>query len=292
MIFHSVDVKGCTTEVTLCPIGDIQWNGDENEVWLSGLKSHLKTCLESPHPLFIGMGDYIDFASPSNRARIIGSQLYKGPRDAFQRQAKTLVREVRDLLAGTKGKWIGLLSGHHLWEFDSDTDGRNSDIMLARLLDAPYLGFGGAVCRIRFLNNGRRNHRDVWIWAHHGCGGGQKSYSPLTKLETVASSYEGIDIFLMGHHTKKAHVPMQKMSPVIKWDGTMQFSHRDVHLVGTGGWSKGYMESTVKRVEEPSYVEKRLMNPVALGAPIIHIRPKWQGCSRYRTWTPNIKTEV
>lgn len=295
MIFHRHRTPGILDEVTVCPLGDIQWNGDEEEVWLPGLRKHIAWTLTLPNPLYIGLGDYTDLASPSGRQKLKAAGLYKGPQNALDMQANALTREVYEILKPTKGRWLGMLSGHHVWEYMANrykNEYGNSDEKLADLLDAPYLGFGGTTYRLTF-SDGKTNTRDLWLWAHHGCGAGQKAYSPLTKLENLSGFYEGIDLFVMGHQTKRPHVPVPKMYPVAAKNGTDagKFRHRDVHLAGSGGWSKGYLESTVKAMRDPSYVELGLMNPVALGAPVVHIRPSWNEQGGDKVWMPNIKVE-
>lgn len=296
MIFHQHDIEGLTTEVTVCPLGDIQWNGDRKEVWVSGLRDHLKFTEKQPHPLYIGLGDYTDFASPSSRQKLLAAGLYDGPKASMDRTANHLVKEVREMLEVTHGKWLAMVSGHHVWEYMGDSYKKeflNSDMRLAHQLRAPYAGWGTVVVQLRFIGRSKGGDKvqSLWMWANHGCSYGQRAYSPLTKLENLAGFYEGIDVFMMGHQTKKPHVPIPKMIPNVRGN-KMHLSHRDVHLVGTGGWSRGYLEGVVGKLVEPSYVERGLMNPVALGAPVIHIRPSVNLKEGVQVWHPNIKVEA
>jgi hypothetical protein len=229
---------------------------------------------------FVGLGDYTDFASPSNRKRYKQADLYDNAQDAIELTARYLAREVyKKYLVGTY--WLGLVHGHHYFEF---VDGTNSDQYLASLLDTAYLGTS-AIIRLHFEEGCKSGA--ILLWMHHGNGGGMKSYSPLTKLENLAMSWD-VDIFLMGHQTKVATSKIDRVYPVFHGDSAKLY-HKTVHLVGTGGWSKAYMIGN-KRGNTPQgcYVEQKMLMPVALGAPIIYIDPEWKNGK----WSPRIRVEV
>src|SRR5207245_1251726 len=100
-------------------IGDIQWHGDKNAVALDVLNRTIADALEYEKQgyvvKFIGMGDMTDFASPSNRQRLQAAALYDNAYDVIEQKAIELTREIYDLaLKPTKGKWLGLVEGHHL----------------------------------------------------------------------------------------------------------------------------------------------------------------------------------
>jgi hypothetical protein len=67
-----------------------------------------------------------------------------------------------------------------------------------------------------------------------------------------------------------------------------------MHLVGAGGFSKGYMERTQNgKVPRGSYVEAGMMRPVVLGNPLVFITPniydKVKEGERVRYWSPQIE---
>src|SRR5262249_53370394 len=151
--------------------------------------------------------------------------------------------------------------------------------------------------------------RLVTLWLHHGSGGGSKVSAPLTKLENLLPYWDA-DIFMIGHMTKKAAAPISRIAPM--WRGKLPvLVEETIHLVGTGGWLKGYAErSRAGTIPRGGYVEQRMLNPVQLGAPIVTIKPKildksttvpntggftrksWkQRQRRSRIWTPEITVE-
>ncbi len=244
---------------TLCiaPLGDIQFSGDNGSTAQDHLKRHIDRALKLD-AWFIGMGDYIDFASPSNRARIRSANLYDTAEEVLEDAAGSLVDEVYErFLKPTTGRWIGLLEGHHFFEYG----GRTSDMLLAERLNTRHLGTS---CYVNI------QPADVTLWAHHGQGGGQLPSSPLNKLYHVAAGLEGADVYMMGHTTKASCVRLSRPYPV--WKPRPQFIHRDILLVNTGGFSKsnvvGHRRGGIPRGD---YAEAGMMTPSPLTAPLIHV---------------------
>lgn len=284
MIFNTYVVEGATTEVTLCPIGDIQWAGDRRDLAFDMLRRHIDLCLQQVNPLFLGMGDYVDFASPSNRQALRQAPIYDTARRVINDAAAQLADEVYELiLKPTKGMWVGLHSGHHLYPLFS---GGNTDIRLCEMLDAAYLGPAKAITFIDFKD--KTHTQTVTLYSEHGDGYGKKATRPLDMLEALSAHYETVDIFCMGHHTKKGKADGVRMAPIRPKRGSPRLKHRELHYVATGGWTKGYRENTI------TYVEQRGYSPVQLGAPLIHIRPHWRNSTSLGTsvWEPGIRVEV
>ena len=291
MILAHHTIQGDKTPITICPLGDIQWNGVESEIAFKHLQEHIERCLTMPNPLFVGMGDYVDFTSPSNREALASARIYQGPRKAIGDKALQLADECYEkILKPTQGKWLGMLSGHHWYPLLS---GGTTDTYLADKLKAPFLGVLGVV-RVTF--QGDKNTQHIQLWCHHGEGSGRTPAGPIAKLATAAASWDDVDVFLMGHMTKKSKADQTRVIPVFPSKGSKSMAylvHKDVHLVGTGGWSKAFIEGA----PEGTYVEQKLYNPVVLGAPLIHVRPIWRKPSneeggRNIRWDPRITVEV
>lgn len=280
------------TPIVVAPIGDLQWAGRRGPTALDTLKRHIDRCLKL-NAYFIGMGDYTDFLSPSNRQRLRGAALYDTALDAIDDAALDLVQEIFHLaLRPTKGRWLGMLEGHHFAALET---GETTDQRLCQLLNARHLGTVAYV-RLQFDIGGTRSN--VTLWAHHGVGGGQSRGAALNKLASIASGWEGADIFLMGHTNKVSHDKFPRPYP--RWHGreAPDLVHRDIHLVNTGGFNKSYIVgATQGRVPRDGYAAKGAMNPVSLCAPIIHITPRI-GSKRTKAkglqtaWEPEIRVEV
>lgn len=276
--------------IAIAPIGDIQWAGKRGPTALDALKRHIDHCMELG-AFFIGMGDYIDFTSPSNRQRLAAAALYDTAEDVIDDKAMELTMEIFDLaLRPTVGRWIGLLEGHHFTQLKS---GESTDQRLCQMLGARFLGTS-AYIRLQFETQNTRSN--VVLWAHHGTGGGSTRGAPLNKLATAANGWEGADVFLMGHTCK---APVDRFPrPYPRWHGhgAPDLIHRDIMLVNTGGFSKSYIVGSMQgRTPRGGYAEKGMMPPVSIGAPILLIEPrrKYSGkAGEHHAWSPNIKVEL
>ena len=135
--------------IAIAPIGDIQWAGMKGPTAKDHLKRHIDHCMELK-ALFVGLGDYIDFLSPSNRQRLKSAALYETAEDVIDDKAMELVWELYEkFLKPTKGRWLGMLEGHHFTQLKT---GETTDQRLCQLLDAKFLG-SSAYIRLQFKHN-------------------------------------------------------------------------------------------------------------------------------------------
>lgn len=258
-------LKSATQEVTICPIGDTQWAGDEEDIAYDLLEEHLEWCLDSPTPLFLGMGDYGDFASPSTRRALEDHVKYDTARKVIADATKFLMDDLyKRLLKPTRGKWLGLTEGHHHHPATIGTlkDGSavtmDSDVYLAKMLEAPWLEEMGI---IKMVWPGGGVFR---VLAFHGSGNSVFPWGPLIRLYRLMPHFH-VDLLLIGHQTKKAVGEVDRLEFPVEND---EIHHMTIKMVGTGGWMKGYING------RRTYVSQSGLGPVALGQPIIHLRPR------------------
>jgi len=252
-------------ETLIMPIGDIQ-HQPEPLADLDRLRRHVDWGMRHD-AYFLGMGEYIDLASPSSRKALAGAKTYDVVQDALDEKARELTNDVLQILHPTRGRWLGLLAGHHLWEFQ---DGDTSDTYLARALGAPFLG-DCAMIRCIFEGQGKKRCSFA-IWCHHGAGGGFTLAAPLNKLERVVEYFDA-DVYLIGHLHKKVAAPMDRL--YVNWNcDPPRVEHKTIIVACTGGFMKAYMEGS-KRAgrSQGTYVEKKMLMPTALGGIILRARP-------------------
>lgn len=246
-------------KIAVCPIGDIQYSGSKGPTAVTHVVQHIRRCLSLERDgyavRFIGMGDYIDFLSPSNRQRLQAAALYDSADAVIDEKAHELVQEVYDeILAPTRGKWLGMLEGHHFFE----TQGSTSDMWLCDLLDCDFLGTS---CYVRLDPSG------FVLWAHHGQGGGTLPSSGINKLYHTSAGLGGADVYFMGHNTKMGVARISRPMPNAAFTG---LTHRDVLLVNTGGFSKSNIVGHAQgRIRRGDYAEQAMMTPSPLSAPIV-----------------------
>jgi hypothetical protein len=272
-------------EILIMPISDIQWSGRDNEVAMGMLKRHIAWGVERG-AWFLGLGDYIDFMSPSNRQRFISSALYDTAVKSIDDKARSLVEDLyMQALKPSRGRWLGLLEGHHFHQY---REGTTTDQDLAKRLDAPFLGSSAFVRLVLQMTKTRRG--SVTIWCHHGVGGGATAAAPLNKLERLLASWEA-DIYLMAHHHKKVAGPIDRIEAL--WGegngAKAGLVHRTKIIACTGGFLKGYAQGDMDgKVPRGGYVEQKMLNPVALGGVLVKIRPRYIAGA----WAPDLNVEL
>lgn len=255
------------------PVGDIHRSAPlcHEEKWIEFLEwaKKKKNCY------FLGMGDYDDLVSTSERESLIRSPLH----DSTVQTIETMYRKHTDRLIKEmsffKGKTIGLLEGNHFAQFQNGT---TSTQRMCEALDCKYLGCS-AFIRLILEDPVRKVSRSVDIWAHHGTGAARLVGGSLNKVQQMAEAAE-FDIGLMGHDHKKSVATINRLRLSGQGD-KMRLSHRKVLVGRTGSFLKGYVPG------ERSYVADGMMNPTDLGVLKIELTPK-----RYRGLETSDRFEV
>lgn len=260
-------------EIRILPIGDIQLPlGTDTD----RLRRYIKWGMANGC-YFVGMGDYVDVASPSNRA-LIGSVrqgLYDSVRRMMDEKVGDYVQDLWDILKPSAGRWFGLLTGHHTWAFE---DGTTTETRLAQKLKCPLLGHC-AVLALRLGGKDRdemhRKSPTAFVWLHHGAGGGVTVGASLNKVASNVVPYFFANVYLMAHHHKKAATAV----PWIQWEfgpkGKLRSTATTRYIVATGSFLKAYETGSrgANLLPEGGYVEQRMLAPASLGAPVISLRP-------------------
>ena len=262
-----ITVKTKSHKVVIAPIGDIQWSGGDGPTALDHVKRHIERAMKLK-AWFVGMGDYIDFMSPSNRMRLTSAALYDTAQQVVSDAGFRLCQEVyQDILKPTKGRWLGLLEGHHFYE----VQGQTSDMWLAKALGCSFLGTSAYI---------RLEPSGVVLWVHHGNGGGSTPGASLNTLSRVAAGLGGADVYMMGHTTRLSVSRLSRPSPNARHTN---LTHADIFLVNCGGFSKsnivGHKHGEIARGD---YAEQRMLTPSPLCAPFIHIDGKADSAYRIR----------
>lgn len=243
----------------LVPIGDIHWGADDFP--LGKLRTHIQWCMDRG-AVFLGMGDYLDFTSATQRA------IMRGLRGSTMKSMGAYLKESADelfeILEPTKGRWLGLLEGNHSWEFENGT---SIDQYLAGKLKADFLGTS-AMIRLVFRDTPKGHpEAEARVFCHHGTGGGRRQGGHLHRLEDLVVGFDA-DIYLMGHsHGKQsAAIDRQYVSP----DG--KHYHRTMMIARTGSWLRSYVSHEPLDLKEPAiesrgtYIEEEAYMPAALGS--------------------------
>ncbi len=229
--------------------------------WKSFLNYCQKIQKETGRVYYLGLGDYDDIASGSERQMIANSHFHDTTSQSLEDYVKKRTQAFSEELSFMKGKLIGLIEGNHHYQYQS---GETSTMQMCRELDAKYLG-GVSIIRVVFRYKDSSKTCSVDIYAHHTAGskgGGRKVGSSLNKLEDMADVWD-VDICLAGHDHK-----MNSGFPVRMYlDHRMSVKQKDILLVRTGSFQKGWMPG------HQGYVPTFNGKPNFLGCPIIKLTP-------------------
>jgi len=258
-------------EAVIMPVGDVQYSGGgENDPCdVDRFQRHIEWGMKRG-AYFLGMGDYLDTISPSQRIALRKMEMYDSTEDMIEEILGQRLEKFQRLVQGTEGRWLGLLEGHHYGEF---ADGTTTDTRLCQFLKAPFLG-DCAMVRVNFRKaTDEHNRASCVIWAHHGVGGGRLLGAPLNTLEHVVKAFSA-DIYLMGHHHKKVAGPLDRV--FVQWEADPpRLAHRRIIMACTGGFLRGYMQGHQRSGRaQGTYVEQRMLNPTSLGGVVIYARPR------------------
>lgn len=201
---HSVDIR-CELgkPIKIIPFGDVHRDSEmhAHSTW----QEFLTYAKSQKNAYFLGMGDYTDGVSTSERAILNASNLHSTTKISMGDMYKGVVRTLANELSFMRGRCIGLLGGNHYFDYN---DGQNTDHLLAAALKTRHLGVHSFIL-VRLLLDGRKNprgrggtgcqHVSLWIQAHHGLGGGALAGSQYNPIQKMGHMFPRAHINLMGH---------------------------------------------------------------------------------------------
>ena len=256
---HKVDinVSQVNLPIYLIPFGDLHRYTSlcDIEKW----QEFLVWAKAKKNAYFIGMGDYDDLASFSERKILGDYNLHESTRqtldEIYQKRALDLVKEISFM----QGKLVGLIEGNHYGKLES---GMTTTQIMCDKLKCKYLGVS-AFIRLSF-HFGHKNSC-IDIWAHHGRGASRLVGGSLNTIQQM-SDCAYADIYLMGHDHKKAAAIRNRLS--LGGSDHLRLHHKKVLLGRTGSFLRGYVP------ESPSYIVRAALSPTDMGVIKIEMTPK------------------
>lgn len=245
--------------IHLIPFGDIHRTAPlcHVEKW----KEWIEWAKNLENAWFIGMGDYDDFSSTSERDILNNRNLHDSTRKTLEDLYRKHVTDFANEIEFMRGRLIGCLEGNHYSEL---TSGITTTHLLCEKMGCKYLGVSAF---IRILLNYRTTHTHALdIWAHHGLGGGRTAGASINKLENMIKAADA-DIYLMGHDHKK-HIAMQSRLKLADSRRGLSLENRKIVMARTGGFLKGYENN------KPSYIADAAYAPVDIGTIMVEITPR------------------
>jgi hypothetical protein len=236
---HTVTLNSISETVPLFIFGDVHRDSPSHA--LTTWRESLARGKKLKNAIFLGMGDYLDATSTSERECL--GHITPKMHDTFKHDINELKRAKVEMFAKEidfmRGRLVGLINGNHYYDFSS---GINSDQMLCEALGAKYLG----VCSfIRLTLQYHSTRVNVDIFAHHGKGASRLTGGSLNRVAQMVENVEA-DILVMGHDHKKGAVPT---SPRLYLEHNSKtglvVKHRDVWSVRSGSYLASYTNGEV-----------------------------------------------
>lgn len=255
-------------EVRVAVLGDIHYSGPDGPTDLTRLRQHIAWCVDQDC-YFLGTGDNIEFASPSNRRRLSEAALYDSAEEVVDQAVSSLEQGLFHVLEPTRGRWLGLVQGHHYY---THLDGTTTDTRMAQYLGCPFLGDAAYVV-LRFAHKqGHSQHASIYVT--HGVGSAQTWGGILAKVTRLALSIYA-QVYVVGHYHVRGAWPEQRLIPRVAGRQKPTLDYEPYWFVLGGSFMRGYMQDhQFAGRPQGTYVEKAMLRPTQLGAPIIYIRPK------------------
>lgn len=257
--------------IYILPFGDVHRSSPlcHREKWTEWLK-WAKTKKDA---YFLGMGDYDDLGSSSERKILSNPDLHESTTETldhlYLRHTTDFVKDIEFM----RGRLIGLMEGNH---YGNLTSGMTTTQKMADMLGCSYLGVSTFIRLTLKQQHKRSNHSSsVDIWAHHGKGASRLAGGSLNTVEHMVGAAEA-DIYLMGHDHKKSVAYATRLYLGDSNRGSTHLRERKILLARTGSFLRGYVPGKV------SYVADRMLNPSNLGTVKIELTPKqdWKDGSR------------
>jgi hypothetical protein len=242
----------------LIPFGDVHRDSRLHcsEYW----NRFLEYAKQQTNAVFLGMGDYSDGCSTSERIalRQVEDRLHEDTKADMEANYRGTADTLFEELKFMRGRCLGLLGGNHYFQF---SDGDTTDHVLAAKLGAKFLGVCSFI-RLSLRFKGRESsRRSIDILAHHGLGGGRLAGSTFNTVERMGAIADA-DIYLMGHDHNKGCIPGKTrlhLSSTGKKTAELNVVERVPWYGRTGSFLKAYEPGM------PSYNVDAGRSPVSLG---------------------------
>ena len=264
-------------EITLRPFGDVHRDTAACDVgkWRSFLKATKDH--DQEHTLYLGLGDYCDFAALKEQKKLKTVGLHQQTMDTIEEYVYKNNRKFSQEIKHMRGNLLGFIEGNHSWVFEN---GITATEDLANRMGTEYLGWlTFFTLKIKFRNT----ILNYYIVACHGKSGGKLRGASVNQVAELTRIFPTANLYIMGHNHDKFVIPDHPiLLPAQKRDGTVLLKEKEPYLMRSGSFQKSYEPET------PSYPVGRLMRPAGLGAPYVTIQvreSKTAGNIRYNIVT-------
>lgn len=210
----------------------------------------------------VGVGDYADLASTSERRHLGQEELHETTYDHIERHHLRTLKRIARMLRPIRHCLLGLLTGHHYYRFGRrrtagpEWQGRSSDEWLAHQLGCDYLGTGSTLFRLAFHKGcpgrGCSHPLHLDVLALHGAGGAQTPGGRVQKRIRFAEIAPTAHLVMSGHDNARLGYPRSGLD----------YERGEVkrYVIGTGAFQRSYLDDEM----EAGYAERAGLIPADL----------------------------
>jgi hypothetical protein len=258
--YVNIPVGKINEPIYLIPFGDVHRSSPmcHEEKWQEFLDWARSKAPKRTY--FLGMGDYDDLASASERIAFASPAIHESSIKTLENLYRSHTERLAKELKFMDGRLIGLIEGNH---YAILPEGITSTQLLCQKLNAKYLGVS---CFTRLAFQYSTRNCSIDIWAHHGRGAARLAGGSLNKVINMVEQAEA-DVYLMGHDHKKSVATMTRLK-LADSGARGSLSHRKILVARTGSFLKAYQDG------KASYVADMNLNPADLGVVKIELTPR------------------
>lgn len=253
--YHKINLQRSTNHLYLVPFGDIHYGAVHHAA--KHFSAFIREYRTKPYVRYLGMGDYFDFGSTSERLKI--EEVHDSTKDRLDQMVQQDIRDFVKKYPHLIDHTLGLIEGNHYYQF---RNGTTSTQYLAQLLHCNYLG---AMALMRLNITIQTVCFTYDICAFHGRGAATLFGGSINRVLRMTDCANA-DLYLQGHDhhlgtTSKTQIYLNILTktqePIIK--------ERIQHFCRTGSFLKGYIQG------RSSYVADRGASARTLGGVVIEI---------------------
>lgn len=248
--------------IVVKPFGDVHRNSPNCHIekWLEDCREWKDRILTGEQIYFLGMGDYNDLVSTSERVALDNPAIHDSTLHTFDDFYKQKTDDLTGEIDFMQGRTIGLVEGNHHALL---LNGTTTTQRMCETLSCAYLGISSFVRLVFTYRDGHNLSKDLWI--HHGLSGGRRVGTSINKVEDMMKIARA-DVYLMAHDHKK-HIAMLSNLELTTGKGAIKLRNNKILLARTGSYLKAYEPN------QQSYVVKRALHPADLGSIEITFTP-------------------
>jgi hypothetical protein len=260
---------GASRVYNLIPFGDIHY--DSAACARGEFRKFLAAAAKLENPYYIGIGDYLDFASSSERKVLRRGELHEGTLERLDRMAMADLEDFAGVCRQMRGRTVGLIAGNHDWTFADGTSGTDR---LAKILGGESWGYvAGLQLSLQKNQKGHGTSFSVPAVFCHGKAGGKLIGTSINQVDRLAEIFPGCLIYGMGHDHQRGGFPTSALR-IGANHGVPKLVDFEYWLVRCGSFLRSYQAGA------ESYAARRLLRPSSLGGVSIEMTITHRGASK------------